>query len=708
MKPIIIIAIVIAFLFVPQNAFADTEYNIYIDELPEWASYASDVMYESTKFWEEVDPSLKFYQVDSQVLADFSVQWVKEFGVEHVGYAFGNQFLEVGLGDSNCVPNRWQPYSSNYVSQIMKHEIGHILGYEHNLDDPADIMYPIIVNTEYGLVEQTLAFTENYAWFVPICTSKEITSFNYQIDIEDPTYGFDVYFVLSADSIDRWGEGKPFEYYADSSCYGTNYIEFGGTCENVSSESGLLISTNELSQPLVNVNVKMQEITTDTNQEAFSPAPSPSDSVFDSDTILNVAKSYNLYSDPQNRFSMKYPSTWLIDDQIFDDYVIGFLDKENWNSSLNVHYYPNMEYTNYSDGKILDEIESLERGICNDSSYDIDGFVCYNFQLIDKMSEQLDSGEKAFVLAYTITKQYSDPLFPGEYDLVISVVEVHDDEDVWLIFSETDSFAFESYFDNLSESSESFKLTKQSKVNTDKENPLAIPAPTYEPPTGEIISSENLGTAMVDYDTYVIKPYEKTNIKIHGKMNDANSGDRVALTYTYPDGTTDGNLVFVTNQGNYEAFLILDVDSPSGEYEVLVTMKRKIVGVLTFDVIHETLDSSSVLNIPKPAETIVEEPKQIGILEPVKEKIPDWIKNNAGWWADGSIDDDSFVQGIQFLIKEGIMQIPPTAQGLGSGTNEIPSWIKNNAGWWANGDISEDDFVSGIEFLVKTGIIKVN
>ena len=37
--------------------------------------------------------------------------------------------------------------------------------------------------------------------------------------------------------------------------------------------------------------------------------------------------------------------------------------------------------------------------------------------------------------------------------------------------------------------------------------------------------------------------------------------------------------------------------------------------------------------------------------------IPQWIKNNAGWWADGSIDDSSFIQGIQFLIKEGIIQI---------------------------------------------------
>ena len=46
--------------------------------------------------------------------------------------------------------------------------------------------------------------------------------------------------------------------------------------------------------------------------------------------------------------------------------------------------------------------------------------------------------------------------------------------------------------------------------------------------------------------------------------------------------------------------------------------------------------------------------------------IPSWIKNNAEWWAAGQIDDDSFVQGIQYLIKEDILKIPPTSQGTGS------------------------------------------
>ncbi len=38
-------------------------------------------------------------------------------------------------------------------------------------------------------------------------------------------------------------------------------------------------------------------------------------------------------------------------------------------------------------------------------------------------------------------------------------------------------------------------------------------------------------------------------------------------------------------------------------------------------------------------------------------EIPSWIKNNAGWWADGQIDDEAFVQGIQYLITNGILQL---------------------------------------------------
>jgi peptidoglycan/xylan/chitin deacetylase (PgdA/CDA1 family) len=62
--------------------------------------------------------------------------------------------------------------------------------------------------------------------------------------------------------------------------------------------------------------------------------------------------------------------------------------------------------------------------------------------------------------------------------------------------------------------------------------------------------------------------------------------------------------------------------------------------------------------------------------------VPEWIKNNAGWWAEGAINDETFVQGIEFLVKEKIILVSEESQ-TGSNEKIVPEWIKNNAGWWA-------------------------
>jgi len=93
----------------------------------------------------------------------------------------------------------------------------------------------------------------------------------------------------------------------------------------------------------------------------------------------------------------------------------------------------------------------------------------------------------------------------------------------------------------------------------------------------------------------------------------------------------------------------------------------------------------------------------VGKVTPI---VPEWIKNNAGWWAEGAIDDEAFVQGIQFLISNGILDIPQTQSGESSG-NEIPAWIRNNAGWWAEGAIDDEAFVQGIQFLISNGILEI-
>lgn len=38
--------------------------------------------------------------------------------------------------------------------------------------------------------------------------------------------------------------------------------------------------------------------------------------------------------------------------------------------------------------------------------------------------------------------------------------------------------------------------------------------------------------------------------------------------------------------------------------------------------------------------------------------IPEWIKNNAKWWSEGSISEADYVQSLEYLINNGIIDVP--------------------------------------------------
>ena len=97
-----------------------------------------------------------------------------------------------------------------------------------------------------------------------------------------------------------------------------------------------------------------------------------------------------------------------------------------------------------------------------------------------------------------------------------------------------------------------------------------------------------------------------------------------------------------------------------------------------------------------------------------EESIPSWIKNNAGWWASGMITEDEFLKGIEYLINNNIILIDSTIDEKAyvpsdnSATNRVPDWVKNNADWWAADLIGDYDFLNGIKYLINKGIILVS
>ena len=88
--------------------------------------------------------------------------------------------------------------------------------------------------------------------------------------------------------------------------------------------------------------------------------------------------------------------------------------------------------------------------------------------------------------------------------------------------------------------------------------------------------------------------------------------------------------------------------------------------------------------------------------------IPDWVRNNAEWWSKDLIGEGDFVSGIQYLIIQGVIQIPimPEENGVES-SSFVPPWIKDTAGWWAEGLVTDSEFVNGLWYLISQGIIRV-
>jgi len=162
----------------------------------------------------------------------------------------------------------------------------------------------------------------------------------------------------------------------------------------------------------------------------------------------------------------------------------------------------------------------------------------------------------------------------------------------------------------------------------------------------------------------------------------------------------DGREKFFTTSGQTERFWLMQGQPGLETFAIIVygtgpefsVPNAEYFGYFTFDVDIQPSKSSG-----KPAVTTES-----------KTSIPDWIKNNAEWWASGQIPDSAFVSGIQWLISNNVIVIPPTEQDAGTGASVIPDWIKNNAGWWASGQIPDSAFVSGLQWLITNGIMTIS
>ncbi len=174
----------------------------------------------------------------------------------------------------------------------------------------------------------------------------------------------------------------------------------------------------------------------------------------------------------------------------------------------------------------------------------------------------------------------------------------------------------------------------------------------------------------------VVKPIsgQIEEIILSGTVDNPRRGIPLDVIITTPDEQTQNFGAILSSAGSFKSLISVNENSLAGIYKIDLFHNNSFVKTLSF---------------------VVSNPI-----------IPDWFKNNAKWWSSDTVSDSEFIDGLEYLIDEGLITVN-SGTTISISEQNIPDWIKNNAKWWANDQISDGDFIKSIQYLVEKGIIRI-
>ena len=234
--PILVFSIIFVNAFYGHLIFASesnqvvNKYSVYVHLLSEWQSDSKNIIFDVTNSWYKSDK-------DRNVNHVFDAE-SKKYNTNQLQEIHDKSYVELKHEFSDC-QEEWQPMLYRKAVDTVRHEIEYVQGQQLS-SDPSVSVYPNIENKNYDNSEQQSKIKNGYAQFFPICTSKDVTSYDYSIKTDNKDLGFDVYFVSSSIQLENFGNSE-FNSYTEPRCYGQNKQSYSGTCENINKDSGLLV-----------------------------------------------------------------------------------------------------------------------------------------------------------------------------------------------------------------------------------------------------------------------------------------------------------------------------------------------------------------------------------------------------------------------------------------------------------------------------------
>jgi len=146
--------------------------------------------------------------------------------------------------------------------------------------------------------------------------------------------------------------------------------------------------------------------------------------------------------------------------------------------------------------------------------------------------------------------------------------------------------------------------------------------------------------------------------------------------------------------------------------------KLRSMDTIIYDAI-EIIDPQTIVETidPEPVEDIIEPVTEVQkVPDWIKNNAEWWsqgevddttFKNAIGFLIQEKIIDMPTGPNVSVSTADLTVDEKRALEEEAQRVTPIPDWIKNNAEWWYLGDISEDEFLKSVEYLVKNGIIEI-
>ncbi len=226
-------------IFVSETQQVINKYSVYVHLLPEWQSDSKNIIFDVTNTWHKSDKTNNVNHVFDAKSKEYNTNQIHEIN--------GKSYVELKHEFSDC-QEEWTPMLYRKAVDAVRHEIEYVQGQQLSTD-PNVSVYPDIENKNYDNSEQQSKIKNGYVQFFPICTSQDITSYDYSVKTDNKDLGFDVYFVSSHVQREQFTSPE-FDYYKESGCYAQNKLSYSGTCSNIKKDGGLLLVFPDNLKPL--------------------------------------------------------------------------------------------------------------------------------------------------------------------------------------------------------------------------------------------------------------------------------------------------------------------------------------------------------------------------------------------------------------------------------------------------------------------------